>query len=105
MKKRKFQIQANFDTILHELTLTTSEEWASRVGIVSFNDNATVIMDLRTYSDHSTIETKLFSIKASTTVDGVNILSGLQVAADLIKRVNASSNRRSVVILFTSAYK
>ncbi|KAE9553395.1 hypothetical protein FO519_003405 [Halicephalobus sp. NKZ332] len=97
-------IQATLDTVVHELTLNVTGGWASRVGVITFNEKATVVADLKTYTSTTDFENQLFTITASTTIQGVNILSGLQAALGLIKDANPGPNRRSVVILFSSAY-
>uniref|UniRef100_A0A914YUP0 VWFA domain-containing protein n=1 Tax=Panagrolaimus superbus TaxID=310955 RepID=A0A914YUP0_9BILA len=85
-----------------ELTLNTAPGYSSRIALVSFASSAINVADLNTFNDTGSFMKKLFAIPLAND-DKVNILSGLQMANTILGK-GVVSNRRRVVILYTSAY-
>jgi hypothetical protein len=77
---------------------------ASRVGIVTFAENATVVGDLNKYNSTKALTSALFGLlQPAKGKSKLNIESALQTAGNLFLEVE-SGRRRKVVILCTTAY-
>uniref|UniRef100_A0A914XUH7 VWFA domain-containing protein n=1 Tax=Panagrolaimus superbus TaxID=310955 RepID=A0A914XUH7_9BILA len=96
------QVQSNLASIVGELSLNTAPGYSSRIALVSFASSAINVADLNTFNDTTSFNEKLFAIPLAND-DKVNILSGLQMANTILGK-GVVSNRRRVVILYTSAY-
>ncbi|KAH7726109.1 CLEC-62 protein [Aphelenchoides avenae] len=91
-------------TIFGELTVAQTLKQTSRVAIIPFSTNASVYADLNKYNDVNELMNELFEIPLQGDND-VNLLAGLQAAEDLLQDTAKIKNRKSVVIVFTSAYR
>ena len=68
------QVQANLDTIVHELTLSTTPGYSSRISIVTFASNATTVAGLNVFSSTDDFENAIFGVALSVGDNKVNIL-------------------------------
>jgi hypothetical protein len=98
------QVEADLATIFGQLTVAQDVTQAtSRVGIVAFSSNSTVVANLTAYNDINSLMGGLFAVPYAGD-DGVNLLAALQTAEDVIRTANAPPNRKSVILVYTSAY-
>jgi Mg-chelatase subunit ChlD len=98
------QVQANLDTIVHELTLSKTTGYNSRISIITFASSATTVAALDAFNNTDDFENSLFSLTVNNADSKVNILSGLQAANSILGSSSTNPNRRRVVIVYTSAY-
>ena len=67
-------VQANLNTIVHELTLSTAPGYSSRISLVTFTSNVTIIAGFNVYNSSDDFETSLLSISLNQNDRDVNIL-------------------------------
>lgn len=68
------QIQATLSSTVHQLTLNPSGGYASRIGIVTFNDKSNIVANLTRFSNTDDFMNTLFSVQMDQQHTGVNIL-------------------------------
>ena len=98
------QVQANLDTIVHRLSISSQVGYNSRISIVSFASSATTVANFNAFNSSDDFDNVIFGIDVNSADDKVNILSGLQTANSILGSSSVNPNRRRVVILYTSAY-
>jgi uncharacterized protein YegL len=98
------QVQANLDTIVHRLNISSTIGYNSRISIVSFASNSTTVAGFNAFNSSDDFDATIFGINVNAADDKVNILSGLQTANSILGSSSDFPNRRRVVILYTSAY-
>ncbi|KAH7714013.1 Protein CLEC-62 b [Aphelenchoides avenae] len=91
-------------TALRGLTVGQDLVHQSRVGIVTFDDKASVVAPLTKYHSFGKVQADLFNLTTAD-VDEVNVLVGLKAADSLLLDVNVTEYRQVVFVLVASAYR
>lgn len=95
---------ASFATVAGQLPVSQSLGQNSRISLVTFNKDATIVGDLKAYDGPNSLFTGLYGIKISD-AEAVNIEAGLQAAGQVIQSSHERNNVKTVIILFSSAYR
>ncbi|KAH7695975.1 von Willebrand factor [Aphelenchoides avenae] len=90
-------------SVFGDLTIGQGMKYQTRVGLVSYDAQATLIANLTTYSKFEELDDGLQSIKQSSN-DEVNLLDALKLVGEIMERANQSKTRQTVVLVVASAY-
>ncbi|KAH7714014.1 CLEC-61.1 protein [Aphelenchoides avenae] len=101
---RSVQVATTVLSALYGVNIGQELVQQTRIGIVTFNADATIVAPLTKYTSFTDVTSGLTTLNA-TRVDQVNLLAGLKKADDVLKQVPVSRTRPVVFALIASAYK